>query len=100
MSTLTITQANHRGISGLASAAEAGDEISLSRHGHIVATILSAREAEQLRQDRETLRDAALVMTRMATDSGARTDLDDAMAMFGIDRDELQAEIDAGLHTL
>ncbi|BAC19793.1 hypothetical protein HMPREF0290_0580 [Corynebacterium efficiens YS-314] len=49
----------------------------------------------QLRKERELLRDAALVMARFATDSGARTDLDKAMEAFGLDRAELEAELAA-----
>lgn len=100
MNTLSITEANRSGISGLISSAESGQEIALSRHGRVVAEIVSADEIDQLRRDRETLRDAALVMTRIATDSGNRTNLDDAMTAFGVDRAELEAEIEAGLHRL
>ena len=50
--------------------------------------------------DRETLRDVVLVMNRMVTDSGNRTELDDAMEAFGINRDELESEIRSGLHTM
>lgn len=97
---MTISEANHAGISGLVKAAERGDDVALSRHGHVVAEVVSADEIAALREDRDTLRDAALVMTRIVTDNGHRAELDEAMAMFGIDRHELQEEIDAGLHTL
>lgn len=50
--------------------------------------------------DRETLRDVVLIMTRMVADSGNRTELDDSMEAFGINRDELESEIRSGLHTL
>ena len=53
-----------------------------------------------LRRDRETLRDVVFIMTRMVTDSGNRTELDDAMEAFGINRDELESEIKSGLHAL
>lgn len=97
---MTITEASRAGVSGLVSSAESGNDIALSRHGRVVAEIVSAREIASLRRDRETLRDAALVMVRFATDSGVRTDLDRAMEAFGIDRAELEAEIEAGLHSL
>lgn len=100
MTNLTITEASQTGVSGLVSSAEAGDDVVLSRHGNPVAAVVSARELDELRQDRDSLRDAALVMARLATDSGTRTDLDQAMEHFGIDRAELEAEINAGLHTL
>ena len=64
----------------------------MSRHGKVVAEVVSAEEIAQLRQDRETLRDAALVMARFATDSGVRTTLEQAMEFFNLDRAELEAE--------
>lgn len=64
----------------------------MSRHGKVVAEVVSAQEIAQLRQDRDTLRDAALVMARFATDSGVRTDLDQAMKFFNLNRAELEAE--------
>lgn len=97
---MSITEANRTGLSGLVSSAEAGDDIALSRRGKIVAEVVGTEELADLRRDRETLRDVALVMTRMATDTGHRTDLDAAMSAFGIDRADLEAEIAAGLHSL
>ena len=38
--------------------------------------------------------------TRMVTDSGNRTELNDAMEAFGINQDELESEIRYSLHTL
>ncbi|WP_210603048.1 type II toxin-antitoxin system Phd/YefM family antitoxin [Brevibacterium oceani] len=100
MTNLTISQANQTGISGLVSSAESGEEITLSRHGRPVASVVATHELEELKRDSESLRDVALVMARMATDSGVRTDLDQAMDHFGISRTELEDEIDAGLHDL
>ena len=100
VSVFSITDANRVGISGLVSSAESGRVVTLSRHGKPVAEIVSREEMDLLRRDRETLRDVVLVMTRMVTDSGNRTELDDAMEAFGIDRDELESEIRSGLHTL
>lgn len=100
MATISITEANRTGISGLIASAETGKPVTLARHGRVVAEIISSEEVEQLRQDRDTLRDAALMMARVATDSGNRTSLDDAMESFGISRSEIEAEVDAGLHTL
>ena len=100
MSVFSITDANHVGISGLVSSAESGRVVTLSRHGKPVAEIVSREAMDLLRRDRETLRDVVLIMTRMVTDSGNRTELDDAMEAFGINRDELESEIKSGLHTL
>ena len=60
----------------------------------------SSDELDAALSDRESLNDVALVTVRMATDGGARTDLSDAMKVFGISRDELEAEIDAGPHEI
>lgn len=100
VSVFSITDANHVGISGLVSSAESGQVVTLSRHGKPVAEIVSREAMDLLRRDRETLRDVVLIMTRMVTDSGNRTELDDAMEAFGINRDELESEIKSGLHTL
>lgn len=72
--------------------------VTLSRHGKPVAEIVSREEMDLLRRDRETLRDVVLVMTRMVTGSGNRTELDDAIEAFGINQDELESEIRSGLH--
>lgn len=100
MTNLTISEANQTGISGLVSKAMAGEEIALSRHGKPSATFIATSELEELRKDSESFRDAALVMARIATDSGVRTDLDQAMDHFGISRADLEDEINAGLHSL
>lgn len=95
---MTITEASRAGVSALVKSAAVGEDVALSRHGRVVAEVVGAEELAQLRRDRETLRDAALVMARFATDTGERTDLDHAMKAFGVDRAELEAEVDAGLH--
>ncbi|MGP9782332.1 type II toxin-antitoxin system Phd/YefM family antitoxin [Glutamicibacter sp. AOP12-B1-11] len=92
MTTLSITEASRAGLSALVAAAEEGRDTSLSRHGKVVAEVVSAKEIAQLRHDRDTLRDAALVMARFATDSGVRTTLDQAMEFFDLNRAELEAE--------
>ncbi len=93
MAVLTITEAASAGISTLVRRAEAGEGVTLSRHGRVVAEVVPEHEIEALRRDRETLREAALVMARLATDSGARTDLDEAIEQFGLTRAELEAEL-------
>jgi len=92
MTTLSITEASRAGLSALVTAAEEGRDIPLSRHGKVVAEVVSAKEIAQLRNDRDTLRDAALAMARFATDSGVRTTLDQAMEFFNLNRAELEAE--------
>jgi hypothetical protein len=43
----------------------------------------------------DDLRSVALLCTRIATDAGYRTDVDEVIAAFGFDRDELEAELEA-----
>ena len=95
MQTVSISKASSAGVSHLVSMAESGTPVPLTRHGRIVAEVVSANEMERLRRDSETLRDAVLALGRFATESGERTDLDDAMEMFGFSRAELMAEIAA-----
>jgi hypothetical protein len=45
-------------------------------------------------RERDTLRDAALVTARFATDDGARTELDAVIAAFGLTRQSLGHELD------
>lgn len=97
MTSMTITQAARAGVSAIVASAEEGHDVALSRHGKVVAEVVSAEEIASLRHDRETLRDAALAMARFATDSGVRTDLDNAMEAFGFTREELEAELAADI---
>lgn len=60
----------------------------------------SSGQRDVVLPDRESLNDAVLAMVRMATDDGARTDLDQAMKIFGISRDDLESEVDAGVHEI
>lgn len=95
ITTLSISDASRNGISGLVSRAESGEDLAFARHGRVVAEMVSVQEMEDLRRDREALRDAVLIMVRMAADSSIRTDLDQAMEAFGLNRSELEAELDA-----
>lgn len=97
METIPITEASRRGISSLVSSAEQDNEIALSRHGRVVAEVVSSHTMDQLRSDQSLLRDAALVIARVMTDSGSRTELNEALHEFGLNRAELEAELDAEL---
>lgn len=92
MTSLSVTEASRAELAALVAAAEEGRDTALSRHGKVVAEVVSAREIAQLRHDRDTLRDAALVMARFATDNGVRTELDQALEFFNLNRAELEAE--------
>ncbi|WPF66337.1 MULTISPECIES: type II toxin-antitoxin system prevent-host-death family antitoxin [unclassified Corynebacterium] len=100
METISITTASRRGISQLVASAEKNQQVILSRHGQPVAEIVSTQEMATLRDDREKLRDAALILARFLTDCGERTDLDEALDHFGLTRAELEAELASELHTV
>jgi antitoxin (DNA-binding transcriptional repressor) of toxin-antitoxin stability system len=92
---MSVTAANSRGVSGLLKDAESGSDIVVERHGHAVAAILSVRRLGELSALEADLRSAALVLSRAATDTGERTELDDAIVALGFDRAELDAELGA-----
>jgi hypothetical protein len=55
------------------------------------------RRLEELRELERDLWDIALILTRAATDTGARVGLDEVITAFGYDRTTLEAELDAYL---
>jgi prevent-host-death family protein len=94
---LSVTEAAGRGVAGLVKDAEHGEDIIVERHGHPVAAVVSVDHLDELRRLRSDLAGAALVLARELTDTGHRTNLDDAIAAFGLDRTELEAELAADL---
>lgn len=90
--TLSVTDAAAKGVSGLVREVERGEDVIVARHGHPVAAVIGMRRVHELRTLEADLRDLALVLTRAAADTGARTDLDDAIGMFGFTREQLEAE--------
>lgn len=94
---VSVSEASGRGVAGLVRVASEGGDVVVTRHGRPVAAVVSTRRLEELHQLEEQLRDAALALIRAATDSGVRTSLDEAIAEFGLDRGELEAELDADL---
>lgn len=94
-----ITEASRTGISGLVSAAEAGESVAITRHGHVVAELISTLEIDRLRKSQEDLLEALLVMSRFIADDGYRTDLDVVINSLGFDREELEAELASELES-
>jgi prevent-host-death family protein len=90
--TLSVTEAAAAGVPSLVRDAENGGDVIVARRGHPVAAVVSMRRLDQLRVLEADLRDLALVLTRAATDTGARTELDEVISSFGFDRAELEAE--------
>lgn len=97
---LSVTEAAAKGVPGLVRSAEHGEDVVVERHGKAVAAVVSIAHLKSLRRLEDDLRDAVLVLARTATDAGARTELDSAIAALGLDREdlevELQADLDAG----
>lgn len=94
---VSVSAANERGVSGLIRDAESGRDVVVERHGRPVAAIVGMGRLAELIELEADLRSAALVLARAATDTGARTDLDTVIAAFGLDRGELEAELEADL---
>lgn len=95
--TLSVTAATGRGVAGLVKDAELGEDIIVERHGRAVAAVISVEQFDELHRVRADLTAAALVLARELTDTGNRVDLNDAIAAFGFDRAELEAELDADI---
>ncbi|MBD7919330.1 type II toxin-antitoxin system prevent-host-death family antitoxin [Cellulomonas sp. Sa3CUA2] len=95
--TVSVSDATARGVAGLIKDAERGEDIIVSRHGKPVAAVVSTQHLDALRDLESHLRDAALALVRAATDTGVRGSLDEAITAFGLDRTDLEAELDDDL---
>lgn len=95
--TLSVTAATGRGVAGLVKDAERGEDLIVERHGRPVAAVVSIEHFDELHLLRADLTAAALVLARELGDTGRRMDLDRAIAAFGLDRAELEAELDADI---
>ena len=95
--TLSVTAATSRGVAGLVKDAEYGEETIVERHGRAVAAVISMEHLDELHRVRADLVAASLVLARELSDTGIRTELDDAIAEFGFDRTELESELDADI---
>lgn len=95
--TLSVTEAAERGVSAIVRAAGEGHDIVVERHGQAIAAVVGMQRISEIAELEADLRSAALVLSRLATDDGRRTDLDDVIAAFGYDRAELEAELDADI---
>jgi prevent-host-death family protein len=94
---VSVTDAAKSGLPKLLRDVELGEDVVVERHGKAVAAVVSMRHLDEIRRLEADLRETALLLSRVATDSGRRTDLDDVLTTFGFDRAELEAELDADL---
>lgn len=97
--TISVTEAAARGVSSLVRSAEHGEDIVVERHGRAVAAVVSMTHLEEISRLERDLRESVLLLARMATDSGTRTDLNTVINAFGLSRAELEAELDDDLTT-
>jgi prevent-host-death family protein len=94
---VSVTAATSRGVAGLVKDAEMGEDVIVERHGRAVAAVVSVDHFEQLKRMRADVSSAALILARELTDTGNRTSLDDVFSSFGLDRADLEAELDADI---
>ncbi|UYM05116.1 type II toxin-antitoxin system prevent-host-death family antitoxin [Solicola gregarius] len=94
--TLSVTAANGRGVAGLVKDAERGEDTIVERHGRAVAAVISVKHFDELQRFRDDLIAGSLILARELSDTGNRTDLDDAISAFGFDRAELDADLASG----
>lgn len=90
---VSVTEAATRGVSSLVRSAERGEDVVIERHGKAVAAIVSMTHLAEISRFEHDLRESVLLLARVATDGGVRTDLDTAMEAFGLSRAELEAEL-------
>jgi len=76
--------------SGLVADAAAGRAIIISKNNRPTAALVGIDRLQQLEDREENLALLSLAMTRIATDNGNRTDLDDFIAELGL-TDEVAA---------
>jgi prevent-host-death family protein len=86
---VSVTEAS-RQLSTLVSEVEHTGQRILFRNNRPVAALIGVERLQQLQQAEDAVADIALLVARMITDSGGRTDLDEALAAFGVTRDELR----------
>ncbi|MDN5854797.1 MAG: type II toxin-antitoxin system prevent-host-death family antitoxin [Actinomycetia bacterium] len=95
--TLSVTAATGRGVAGLVKDAESGEDTIVERHGRAVAAVISVEHFDELQRVRDDLIAGSLILARELSDTGNRTDIDEAISAFGFDRADLEAELDADI---
>lgn len=95
--TYTVTEASSVGVSALVRDAEEGREVVVARWHRPIAAVIGMHRFESLQEAERDLRDIGLVLTRAATDSGARVGLDDVFAELGFSVENLEKELDEDL---
>lgn len=89
---ISISDANNRGISGLAADAESGREFVLLRRDKPIAAVVGMHKLQRLQELEDMEEDLTLLcvaLARTVTDNGTRTRFDKVLAHFGIDEADL-----------
>jgi prevent-host-death family protein len=89
---LSVTEAAQLGIPGVIRTANSGQDVVIENRGKPQAVVVSMERLAHLEELERDLRSAALILSRAATDNGARTDLDTVMASFGFDPKVIRSE--------
>jgi len=93
--TLTVTQATEQGVSAILRQAHDGKDLIVEKHGVPVAAVVGISRFEELEELERDLRSAALVLARLASDDGQRTSMSDLFASLGVNREDLEAELES-----
>ncbi|CAM3471776.1 type II toxin-antitoxin system Phd/YefM family antitoxin [Occultella aeris] len=92
---VSATEAATRGVPRLVRAAEQGQDVVVERHGKPVAAMISMQHLNEIQRLERDLQESVLLLDRLVTDDGTRTELGEAINALGFDRSDLEAELDA-----
>jgi len=95
--TVSVTQAAERGLPAVIRGASEGLDLVIERHGQPQAVIVGMARIARIQELERDLQSAVIIMSRLATDNGNRTDLDTVIKAFGFDPKELEAELDTDI---
>lgn len=88
---MSVSEATQRGVAGLVADAERGSDVIVTRRHQAVVAVVSIRRLKEIEEAAADLRDLALALARVATDTGERTPLDEVLRAFGHTRESLAA---------
>jgi len=88
--TVSVSQAAERGLPSVIRSANEGVNFVVEKHGQPQAVIIGMERIARIQELERDLQSAALVMSRIATDNGNRTDIDTVIADFGFNPAELR----------
>lgn len=88
---VSVTEAAQRGVARLVADAEQGADLVVTRRHQPVAAVVGISRLNELADAAPDLRDLALVLARVAADTGERIPFDNVLAAFGHTRESLAA---------